>query len=242
MCVTNWLRPIVLITLGLLWAREDLESYNFRRKHIERNQPVAGAQNTLAGHGQEQRSAHSQGSNPYDLGRGNQRRVKSNDMTSDLAMNTQPAKSYTRVSGDHSNAIQATDHQQEGWNARPRRPQPSKTPFAVSEREVSRNMVRNTLERLRDKPLENGSGFASFMTESNLNTSTPVSRPKNVSSHYRRERNQGRILKNPENSNSSLQLRPYRGRFYSKGSKPFVLDPGLAQRWKSRAPKPKPEH
>ena len=240
MCETNWLRSILLITLGLIWAREDLESYNFRRRPVERNQPVVSAQKVLPGQGQ--RNDHSPSSNPYDLGRGNQIRSNSAEMNSDLAMNTGPAPSYSRVSGDHSNAIQATDHQQERWNSHPRPEQPSKTPFAVSEREVSRNMVRNTLERLRNKPLEKGSGFASFMTESNIAPGKPVSRPKNVSSHYRKEKNQGRVWKDSEGSNSSLQLKPYRGRFYSKGSKPFVLDPGLMQRWKTRAPKPKPEH
>jgi len=36
----------------------------------------------------------------------------------------------------------------------------------------------------------------------------------------------------PKGSNERLSLIPYRGEFYSKGGKPFSIDPGLIGRWR----------
>lgn len=36
----------------------------------------------------------------------------------------------------------------------------------------------------------------------------------------------------PEGSNQDLNVVPYRGEFYSRGGKPFTIDPGLIGRWR----------
>jgi len=63
-----------------------------------------------------------------------------------------------------------------------------------------------------------------------LRNGSPVSYKPTVLENYSSDRQMQQFL--PKGSNERLSLIPYRGEFYSKGGKPFSIDPGLIGRWR----------
>lgn len=108
-------------------------------------------------------------------------------------------------------------------------------PFMTSTEENTKAILRANLRVLRDKPLEDNREFASFLSPGNLPNSKPMLTSPQTVAHKA-----GRTMEvkssNQERANSEIQTMPYRGQFYSRSTRPFVLDPGLIQRWKSLAP------
>jgi len=218
---------MILSLLGFVVMGTSVDSYNFRRKSMMR-EPVAQQHQNQKSH---EASRNERSFNPYDLGGSFQSQNDQEQM---------PSAAHPNSPMGHQGVLENPQSRGPRWEDGYEEERPA-TPFAVSEQETTRNMVRNSLRLLREKPLEEGNEFASFMTEGAVPNSNPMLQPP-----IQRPSESNPILRGNEGlikfSNSDLETRPYRGQFYSRSSRPFVLDPGLVQRWKSRAVKKLPKH
>mgnify|MGYP003332222104 CR=1 FL=1 len=210
----NMNRKVLGSMIGFLIICVSVESYNFRRKSMMRephkSQIIKKSEPT---------KAMSQSSSPYDLG---------------SAYQTEPeglSKTAEEMAADQGEAlIYPADS---AWQRSDSGNQSN--PFIVSSEQSARDLFHNNLKVLREKPLEEKNEFASFLNPTNLPNSSPLLKsPPAAGSRS------GRVLESKINesvkTNADIEFMPYRGQFYSRSSRPFVLDPGLLERWKSRAP------
>ncbi len=226
---------LILLLLSLI---SQVSAYNFRRGRVsnDAHQSVQRQEQSLRVHRNKPVS-----SNPYDLKRSvsepqsqSKKSVKSDFGSGrnlrDLSESQQPkapqptwqgrGQTGMGVMSPSSDPSPFLGESQPGYR-RDRNKIPS-SPFVSSQSEEFTGFQPVTGRPKTSGPVSQWASFMQSPTPKKMATN-PM-RPMRTPNRRQQRSSKGK-------SNEDLNLKPFRGKFYSRGGRPFAIDPGLLKRW-----------